>query len=143
MLSTSFVFFVSHCTITGIICKTQKWSKTQKYFDFKRTEAGISPSHTPYVYKHIVKFYTASNYYYTLYAPSCKGGHGFFYGVCADRPDPLYSINRKRITVMPGSVTVIFYYGIYINVGQAVIQIWLSLLKADFLHEYALYDVVY
>lgn len=44
---------------------------------------------------------------------------------------------------MPGSVTVIFYYGIYINVGQAVIQIWLSLLKADFLHEYALYDVVY
>lgn len=37
---------------------------------------------------------------------------------------------------MPGSMTVIFYYGIYINVGQAVVQIWLSLLKPAFLYKY-------
>ncbi len=42
------------------------------------------------------------------------------------------------------SMTVIFYYSIYINVGQAVVQIWLSLLKAGFLYRvYALYAFVY
>ncbi len=105
------------------------------FYGFKRTEAGISPSHTPYVYMHIVEFYIASNIYYTLYVIHCKEPWRNFQA-CCEYTKGCYIVSpyQKRNTVMPESMTVIFYYSIYINVGQAVVQIWLSLLKAGFLY---------